>query len=136
MQKTISILLTLLLLVSNSGVMLAQHFCGEYKMMEEITFGAKELSCGMGVHSDCDNEAAEDHDCCENEYERLGVDDDFNRLDLEEKQVINTCFAASFTAIFVLDVLFTSRQNAINFTAYLPPPLIKDIPVLYESYLI
>ncbi|GEQ85401.1 hypothetical protein ULMS_09090 [Patiriisocius marinistellae] len=124
------------MLASNSGVMLAQHFCGEYKMMEKITYGVADLSCGMDVHSDCDSEGAKDHDCCDNEYESLGVDDEFNRLDLNEKQIINTHFVAAFTTIFVLDLSLTANSKTTTYRAYLPPPLIKDIPVLYETFLI
>ena len=104
--------------------------------MEEITFGAKELSCGMDVHSDCDNEEGEDHDCCDNEYESLSVDDQINPTDLEQKTLVNTNFAAALVAVFVLDISSGKKQKITDYKAYEPPPLIKDIPVLYETYLI
>ncbi|MGJ8664778.1 MAG: HYC_CC_PP family protein [Patiriisocius sp.] len=132
----ISIFLTVLLLVSNSGVVLAQHFCGEYKMMEEISLGEKHLSCGIVMEqSSCGDEHEEDHDCCENHYVSVSTDTDYSStstftLDFQHD------FIVAFVSVFADHSWIAESTTATFYLEYNPPPLVKDIPVLYETFLI
>lgn len=136
MKQLTSILLTVLLLLSSSGVTFAQHFCGEYKMMEEITLGEKHLSCGMVMdESSCGDEQHQDHDCCDNEYVSVTIDEDFSAgssvlIDFQQEFV----FACITT--FVLNIWDEDTVTNPFYSNYYPPPLVKDIPVFYESFLI
>ena len=136
MKQIISILLTLLLLVSNTGIAYAQHFCGEYEMMAKVTLGHEKLSCGMVMQVDvCDQDNEDDiHSCCNNQYTQVDFDDTFIQSIFEFQitpifDVINTAISASVSRVLKL------QKEVVN-NPYNPPPLIKDIPVLLETFLI
>lgn len=134
MKKIISILLTILMLASSSGIAYAQHFCGEYEMLSEITLGEKDLSCGMVMEiPNCDQEE-EEHSCCDNEYTTVDTDDIFNKssfeLDLDQD------FVLAFVSVFVLKSIDNFPSENQFFIDYSPPPLERDLLVLYETFLI
>ena len=135
MKPVISILLSVLLLASSTGITYAKHFCGDFEMMAEVTLGEKSLSCGMAMEdSACADEEAEGHNCCDNEYVQVVVDDNFanSNYDID----IHQPFVAAFVAIFVLQELYDFDDSPDFLSDYRPPPLYKDIPVLYETFLI
>ena len=100
MQKIISIVLTILILASSTGVTYAKHFCGDFEVISTITLGEKDLSCGMKMDvKGCDNETQEDRHCCENKYENIDPDDNYS-LSLFDL-TMNVPFIASFIPIFI-----------------------------------
>lgn len=135
MKQLVSILLSLLLLTSSTGIAYAQHFCGDYEMMAKITLGQKHLSCGMvSQDSACGDEHTEDHHCCDNNYTQISIDD--------ATSVPTVVFTAPLQivvwplAIFQSQIVGYEDHGSTFYSAYDPPPLIKNIPVLYESFLI
>lgn len=134
MKSIISILMSLLLLLSSAGITYAQHFCGEFEMMAKITLGQEKMTCGMVVEDACGDEQEGTHTCCDNQYAQIATDDNFATS--QSSYQITPVFAASFVSIFVLQSqpLLKSQQPEVAF--YYPPPLIKDLPVLYETFLI
>lgn len=140
MKKLISIFLSMLLLVSSSGMAYARHLCGGMEINAEITFGEKHLSCGMDKEvensSDCcgDSEVFEENHCCENLIAKVQTDDNFTKAssDLEASKIFNAISAQ----IFVLDVSKIIAPKTISFAEYNPPPLLQDLNILYETYLL
>ena len=134
MKQVISILLSILMLLSSTGIAYAQHFCGDYEMLTEITLGEKSLSCGMVMQDDtCADEDGEDHDCCDNEYTKVSTDDDFSKASFNI-EFENGFFIAIHNPELTSIVVDTLKETV--YTNYYPPPLIKDFPLLYESFLI
>ncbi|WP_271855139.1 HYC_CC_PP family protein [Patiriisocius marinus] len=135
MKQLISITLSLLMLLSSSGITYAQHFCGDFEMLAKVTLGLEHLSCGMTIsESTCDSETQEDHDCCDNEYSQINTDENYTASDFNFQ--VSPIFAATFVSVFILQTeTFINDQNTL-FARYQPPPLIKDIPVLFETFLI
>jgi hypothetical protein len=135
MQKVISILLTILILASSSGITYAKHFCGDFEVLSTLTMGKKDLSCGMAMEADdCDNNEEEPIDCCKNTYKNIDTDDNFvnSSFDLQ----INNNFIASFVSVFVLqDVNFSDKEIHL-FNGYYPPPIYEDIQVLHQVFII
>ena len=136
MKQIISILLTLLLLISNTGITYAQHFCGGHQMMAKVTIGQERLSCGMALVKDlCDESHQSDtHSCCNNLYTQVAFDDTVEQPTVEFQltppfKVNTTTFGASASEILTL-------QEEVVYTIYNPPPLIKDFPVLFDTFLI
>ncbi|PKA82491.1 hypothetical protein ATE92_0621 [Ulvibacter sp. MAR_2010_11] len=136
MRKIISIFLSVLLLASSSGIAYAQHFCGEYEMLSELTLGEKNLSCGMSMDiPDCETKGtSEDHDCCDNHYTQVTTDDTFAKASFEIN--FTKTFVAAFVSVFVLEQPAIYTTNLISFAEYHPPPLEQDFQVLYETFLI
>ena len=108
-------------------------------MMAQITLGEKHLSCSMesgDLDSDCseENSHSDDHDCCQNLITQVQIDDNFTKasfnLDLKKT------FVATFVAVFtVQEVLITSEETNV-FKDYNPPPLERDLNILYQTFLI
>jgi uncharacterized protein YxeA len=135
-KQIISILLTLLLLISNTGITYAQHFCGGHQMMAKVTIGQERLSCGMALVKDlCDESHQSDtHSCCNNLYTQVAFDDTVEQPTVKFQltppfKVNTTTFCASACVPLAL-------QKEVVYTIYNPPPLIKDFPVLFDTFLI
>jgi hypothetical protein len=135
MKQFISILLSLLLLASSSGIAYAQHFCGDYEMLAKITMGPEHLTCGMKMEvPPCQDQEKEERHCCSNEYTQVDTDDNFvmASFDMEPDQY----FVAAFVSVFVL-LQGTDYPNNSNFyTDYAPPPLERDIQVWNQVFII
>ena len=135
MSKVISIVLSVLLLLSSTGITYAQHYCGELEVITKVTFGEEHLSCGMVMEiPGCDDNDDKDHHCCDNQYTAVTTDDDFAKANFDID--FNQSFAVPFVCIFVLQQLVEYDGRINKYTLYHPPPLYKNIPVLYETFLI
>jgi len=135
-KQITSILLTLLLLISNTGITYAQHFCGGHQMMAKVTIGQERLSCGMAPVKDlCDDSHQSDtHSCCNNLYTQVAFDDTVEQPTVEFQltpplKANTTTFSASVYEILTL-------QKEVVYTIYNPPPLIKNFSVLFDTFLI
>jgi len=135
-KQITSILLTLLLLISNTGITYAQHFCGGHQMMAKVTIGQERLSCGMAPVKDlCDDSHQSDtHSCCNNLYTQVAFDDTVEQPIVEfhltpPLKANTTTFSASVYEILTL-------QKEVVYTIYNPPPLIKNFSVLFDTFLI
>lgn len=136
MKQITSILLTLLLLISNTGITYAQHFCGGHQMMAKVTIGQERLSCGMAPVKDlCDDSHQSDtHSCCNNLYTQVAFDDTVEQPIVEFQltppfKANTTTFSASVYEILTL-------QKEVVYSIYNPPPLIKNFSVLFDTFLI
>ncbi|MGK0428321.1 MAG: hypothetical protein ACJAUR_002441 [Ulvibacter sp.] len=135
MSKIISILLSVLLLLSSTGVTYAQHFCGEFEMLSKVTLGEEHLSCGMVMDvPSCDDNVVEDYHCCATQYTSVSTDDNFAKANFNID--FDKSFAIAFVSVFVLQQLVEYEASIDDYTLYYPPPLYKNIPVLYETFLI
>lgn len=135
MHKIFSFIVSLLLLLSSTGLTYAQHYCGDFKMMEKITFGEEQLSCGMAMVDDaCGDEKEAEHECCDNQYTNISTDDNFAQTTYD--MVINDAFVASFISVFMLEQVVISNEELPEYSEYNPPPILKNIPILYETFLI
>lgn len=135
MRKAISIVLTVLLLASSTGITYAKHFCGGFEVISTITFGEEYLSCGMVMNADsCNDTEEEGLDCCKNQYKQIDIDDNFANSSFQVN--LNVPFLASFISVFVLQVIEYQPQSLHSYSYYDPPPLDKDISVLYQVFVI
>lgn len=134
MQRSLSIILSLLILLSSSGITYAQHFCGEYEMMAQISMGEKHLSCGMAMQAPGCEDENEDHDCCSNEYTSIEIDDTFAKTSFELD--LNSNFIIAFSSVFVLQTEVLLESHIDYYKDYSPPPLGANLQVLYQTFLI
>lgn len=125
-----------LLLVSTTGISYAQHFCGDFEIMATLTLGEEKLSCGMVTMADdaCSDEKEEGHSCCDNQYTKITTDENFNPA--QDTFQLPTNFLAAFVSVFVFQTKIGASNKNVEFSEYNPPPLIKNISVLYETFLI
>jgi hypothetical protein len=141
MKKIISILLSAVFLLSQLGFTIGSHYCGGEIIERKIITGSTHLGCGVENMGSCDNNnSSNDHDirissppCCENQYQTIQLSDDI----LSDIVRINSNI--DFTEVFIntskIQVLLS--KSAQQFYAdYSPPPLEKDLQMLFRSFLI
>lgn len=127
------------MLASSSGIAYAQHFCGGMEMISEIILGEKHLSCGMEstpVDSNCEEETihSDAHDCCDNHITKIQIDDNFAKASFSVD--LSKTFVATFVSVFLLREVEITSEEKNFFTAYTPPPLERDLNILYDTFLI
>lgn len=137
MKKGISIFLTVLLLVSSSGVAYAQHFCGGMEMLSKITIAAKDLSCGMelvGTHCDDTDRVLEDEHCCENHVTQIQIDDDFAKAGFDI--IFENIYIVDYLSVFQLGQVAITSKKTTSLADYSPPPIVFDLSILYDNFLL
>lgn len=128
-QKSLSSLLALLVLVSTFSFTVDKHFCGSM-LVDRAIFSEAE-TCGMEM--DLGKGLAEDS-CCTNQKTAVEGQDElkvsFGSIDLD-KQVFLTTFTHTFINLFE-----GTPVEVIPFKDYSPPLLVADIQVLDQVFLI
>ncbi|NQX97049.1 MAG: hypothetical protein HRT73_04100 [Flavobacteriales bacterium] len=134
MKKIFSFILSLVILVTSMGFTISSHICGGHKVKSVINIGITDVSCGMEKKkSDCETKSQMKDDCCQDEFQLIQNDEDYIQ------QITDFNFSDNFLIAFVTSYveLLDTETTEIDFYAdHSPPPLIKDIPVLIQSFLI
>jgi len=134
MKKIFSVILSLVILVTSMGFTVSSHICGGKKVKTELSIGATDVSCGMEKNTNnCTSNKQMKSNCCKDEYQLIQNDEDFSQ------QITHFDFSPDFLIAFITSYveLFENETTEIDFFAnHSPPPLIKDIPVLIQSFLI
>ena len=141
-KKSFSILLSFILLASPMYLLIGAHFCGGKVVETKVLFGETHLACEMPVMEEpCDdyekaNKSEVNFDklpCCENEYQTIQLTSEFVK---EAAQLsFNVDFAVAFVYTTLKLDLFPNSTHQF-YTEYNPPPLEKDIQVLFQTFLI
>ncbi|WP_373059718.1 hypothetical protein [Zunongwangia sp. H14] len=125
-----SFLLALLVLFSTLSFTVDKHFCGSILVDQAVLSKAK--TCGMEMPSS--KEGLNKTSCCSNEKIAVHGQDElknsFHSFDFEQ-QLFLTAFSYSYLNLFE-----SLPQNVVPFKDYIPPLLVKDLPVLHETFLI
>lgn len=149
MRKVFSIILSFLLLASHMSLAIGTHFCSGKAVETKIIWGKTHLGCGMpdmaetcdipGESCDVSHEllAQDIHfdkvPCCENEYQTFQVTDEFVKDVTPQFLHVNLAVAFIYTTLY-LDLFPTLTPPF--YTEYNPPPLDKDLPILFQTFLI
>lgn len=136
MQRSTAFILSLLILLSSSGITFAQHFCGGNPVSSKITLGEGTLSCGMmNMKEDtCGAEKKiEKHSCCDDQYLAVDIDSHYNKAHFEFP-FLNFKLPVIKWNVVIDEVCLNFEKTA--FQVYRPPPLQKDFQVLYETFVI
>ena len=126
------------MLTSHVGFAVGTHFCGGLAVEAKLMIGHEHLDCGMAdMDKECEgNSDGKSHldkmPCCENEYLNIEVEDEF------KPSVDQTALNFDFVAAFVVSYLeiFSSDQENPRYTAYDPPLVTQDIPILHQVFII
>ena len=126
------------MLTSHVGFAVGTHFCGRLAVEVKLMIGHEHLDCGMAdMDKECEGKSDEKSHldkmpCCENEYLNIEVEDEF------KPSVDQTALNFDFVAAFVVSYLeiFSSDQENPRYTAYDPPLVTQDIPILHQVFII
>ena len=104
-------------------------------MLSKVTLGEEHLSCDMAMAiQGCDDKEVKDHHCCDNQYTTVTTDDNFAKanFNINFQQLVSL----AVVSVFVFQQVVEPQTRVDNYALYRPPPLFKNIPVLYETFLI
>ncbi|AKD03956.1 hypothetical protein POKO110462_18025 [Pontibacter korlensis] len=138
-RQILLLTLTLLVLVSSTGMAVGMHICGGE--LRDVTFFGAEAECPMEKPKEeippChapDQEA--DENCCQDhqvKVERLDVAAKDKPVSLNKLQDIKFIAAVK---VLVLQWFAPEVELKPAYALYESPPLARDIPVLVQSFLI
>jgi len=117
------------------------HFCqgkfkranifGKAKTCEQVNECLKK--CGKEVKScHSDSQDGDRKGCCENQSFQFDLDFDAVDIIFSDLGKIQKQFLTAFTYTYVLNLVST-KENP-KFTTYIPPPLEKDISILFQVF--
>lgn len=139
-KHILTIMLALLMVISSTGLTLAAHICqGELK---ELAFTKQEQSCCAKKLQPphCADQSAEKEempaDCCQSvQISAETTEATIKSLRFEDLQPDQ--FNLTFTAAYLVSLLQPeNKADNTNYTDYPPPPTVRDIPVLVQSFLL
>lgn len=140
MKNFFSIILAVVLLASQLSLTIGTHMCRGEAIETRIIYGATHLQgCGMeDMNEPCEIPLQHDvsfskDQCCENHYQTLQSSDEFVNDSFQHNLSVD--FALAFVYA-VLNIDLSPQADRRFITAYLPPPLEKDIQVLFQTFLI
>lgn len=115
------------------GFTISSHYCGGKKVKTTISLGESDLTCGMKMANDCNNHKQFKKKCCENDYQNIQVEEDYTPQSVDYTSNVN--FAATFLLVNS-NFVSLSLEKKFNYNNHSPPLIVKDIPVLIQSFLI
>lgn len=139
-RQIILLTLTLLVLVSSTGMAVGMHICGGE--LRDITFFGAEAECPMEKPQEqvpachAPQQDASDDACCEDHQmivERLDIAAKHKDISLLKLQDIK--FIAVVKAV-ILQWFSAETDLKPAYALYESPPLARDIPVLVQSFLL
>ncbi len=142
MMKGFSIMLSVILLASHISLTIGTHFCGGEPVEKKVVFGNTHLGCGMEEmdesvidpsNSSTAGTSFAEMPCCENEFQKVEATDDFL------KDASSPAIHIDFVYIHVLTLLGLESDPITDINLYAdasPPPLERDIQILFQTYLI
>ncbi|GAA4438629.1 hypothetical protein GCM10023188_34280 [Pontibacter saemangeumensis] len=139
-RQIILLTLTLLVLVSSTGMAVGMHICGGE--LRDVTFFGAEADCPMEKPAEelppchAPQQDADDDACCEDHQvlvERLDVAAKHKAISLHKLHDIKLIAAvqAVILQLFAPEAAFNP-----TYAFYESPPLARDIPVLVQSFLL
>lgn len=137
-RKTISLLLALIVLLSAMSFSLDMHFCGDH--LVSFSFSNEIDPCMMKgamtkTHSSCEVMKMEmEMDCCD-DIEVVVEGKDYLKISFELPTLEQQGFVASFFCDPV-NLFEGLEANSIPFKDHPPPPLIRDVQILHQTFLI
>jgi hypothetical protein len=137
MKKTTSILMILILTLSNFGVTIGSHYCGEDLVDSQLIISSShELGCGMDTQ-DCDDSSGlqfEAEDCCNSVFETIQSEN------LLTFGIVEISLNTEFLFLVSEDLACRSSDYDAKPILYSPPNSTsvseKGFQILYQSFLI
>lgn len=136
MHRIGSVCLALLLLFSTMSFSMGMHYCGDH--LVDFSLFEKAEDCGMnsvvGTPSGDCTLAKAGMECC-TDVQVLVEGQDNLKVSFEQLALGQQLFITTFTYAYL--GLFEEVENrSPRHWEYAPPPLIRDVQVLYQTFLI
>ena len=142
-RQVILLTLTLLVLVSSTGMAVGLHICGG--ALRDITLFGAAADCPMErelqqetppCHATGDHDEADDEACCLDHKVLLERSDATSGHDtITLSKTLDIKFIAAVQAV-ILQLFAPQADIKPTYALYESPPLARDIPVLVQSFLL
>lgn len=134
LRHIVSVAMALLVLFSTMSFTVDMHFCGDH--LVDLAFFDDAKTCGMDTANslEADTMMAMEMDCCTDLEFVLEGQEDLN-ISLDNFSFEHQNFITAFTYTY-LNLFEDVSENSIPFRDYSPPPLIRDIVVLDQTFII
>ncbi|WP_430412843.1 HYC_CC_PP family protein [Kordia sp.] len=137
MQKTIkhtsSFVLALLVLCSTFSFTINEHICGGQKMSMAIGIPAE--NCGMEMEQSPSNITTIQQTPCCNDISTFIQGQNELQSNYNDISFTTQTFIKAFVYSYIYILPAEDQEKAV-YKPYIPPPLIKDIQLLSETFLI
>lgn len=121
-------------MATSMGFTVSTHFCKGKKVKMGISIGPSDVTCGMEKNdNNCASSKQMKPNCCKNEVELIQSDEDYTQPLTEFD--FNTHYLIAFVIAYV-ELLEHKSVNLDYIEDTSPPNLIRDIPVLNQTFLI
>ena len=134
MKKIFSVILSLVILVTSMGFTVSSHICGGKEVKTEYAMTITDVSCGMEQEeNNCASGMQLKSNCCQDQFRLIQMDEDYTQ------ELTPIDFSIDFSIIIIttlLDLVPSTSLQTTFYKDYSPPPLIRDIPVMVQSFLI
>lgn len=133
MNKVLAVILSLVVLITSMGFTISSHICGGKRVETAFSLMKTDVSCGMEKEEKTYSNGEQiNSNCCQDEFQLVKVEEDYmqqyNKVEYNKEFV-----AVLFTVVFDL---FSLETHEGFYSDYSSPPLVRDIPVLIQSFLI
>lgn len=126
--------MALVVMFSTMSFSINKHYCMDHLVDVSVIFPAD--SCGMDMMTtpDTEGEQFSTTPCCSEENIAIEGQDEINTADSISVE-INKNFVAAF--VYTFSALYVDEfKERPEYKDYSPPLITKDLPVIYETYLI
>lgn len=130
-QKTVTVAVAILVLISTLSIRIEKHYCGDH--LVDVALFSEAEKCGMESSDDGTTNMAKN--CCKDVVDLVEGQDE---LSLEKTEFLTSSqkvFILSFACVFGGLQLPESLDDP-PFEHYTPPEVVQDIQVLNEVFLI
>jgi len=131
-------LLAFVILLTSTGFTVSTHSCMGEVVKTSVSFVDTDVSCGMkndvSINQiECDTENKLKSNCCHNEFHIVQMEDESTLK--SSLKTFDYRFAAAFITLYINQFQLESTRTDI-FQDRSPPPLIRDISLAVQSFLI
>jgi len=126
--------MALVVLLSTFSFAVDKHYCGD--VLVDFSFFGKAESCGMEIQksNESHDHGLEKKGCCEDQTLAIAGQDDL-KISFEKLSTEVQLFVVSFIHSYI-NLYEGFDTKIVPFKDYSPPPLIRDIQVLDQTFLI
>lgn len=135
LHKILALILALVILFSTLSFTVEKHIClGE---VTDVSYFTKADNCGM-ISEDCDlvipsERKIQKENCCNDTHELI-PGNQYEQPALKKVEINQVAFI--FTFVYTYNSFFEQKSDKNYFCYYSPPLVDRDIPVLYQTFLI
>ncbi|MDC6388907.1 hypothetical protein PP182_09465 [Maribacter sp. PR1] len=132
--KISSFVMAIVVLLSTFSFAVDQHYCGD--VLVDFSFFGKAESCGMEMQqsSESYDDSLDKKGCCEDQTLAIAGQDDL-KISFEKLSSEQQLFVVSFIYSYI-NFYEGFDTKIVPFRDYSPPPLIRDVQVLNQTFLI